>query len=54
MVAHELCHFLVVPRHWCCATVWRQALLHVLTVPSVGLTTYEYYAYLHLGHHAIL
>ena len=36
------------------ATVLKQSLLHMLTLPSFGLTIYEYYAYLHLGHHAIL
>lgn len=67
-VAHELSHDNVFPS--CLRRVsipilsgskpvnlsrWlNQAFLHVLTLPSLGFTVYEYYAYMHRGHHATL
>jgi len=51
MIAHECSHNLVFPRGWHLA---RQLGLHLSTVPSLGLTVYEYYAYMHIGHHSVL
>jgi len=51
MVAHECSHHLVFPRGW---HVARQLGLHLSTLPSIGITVYEYYAYMHIGHHSVL
>jgi fatty acid desaturase len=53
MVAHEFSHGLVFPPS-CITPLANQIGLHLVTLPSIGVTIYEYYAYLHLGHHAAL
>jgi fatty acid desaturase len=53
MVAHEFSHGLVFPPS-CITPFANQIGLHLVTLPSLGVTVYEYYAYLHLGHHAAL